>query len=70
MKSPPAGEYQGLEACYDASGNMVALYRLELSDCAAEPLSESSADWTCAGPTRTPAFRSARAKWTMFSARS
>jgi RHS repeat-associated protein len=41
-------EFNGLEACYDASGNMVALYRLELSDCGAEPLVSATADWTCA----------------------
>jgi RHS repeat-associated protein len=45
------GEFNGLEACYDAAGNMVALYRLELGDCAAEPLSEASADWNCGSQT-------------------
>jgi RHS repeat-associated protein len=43
-----AGTFNGLEACYDAVGNMVSLYRLELADCGAKPLEESSADWTCA----------------------
>jgi RHS repeat-associated protein len=41
------GDYNGLEACYDASGNMVALYRLELSDCGANPLAPPVADWDC-----------------------
>jgi RHS repeat-associated protein len=42
-----AGDFAGLEACYDAAGNLVALYRLELSDCGAEPLAKATADWTC-----------------------
>jgi RHS repeat-associated protein len=45
------GEYNGLEACYDAAGNMVALYRLNLAECGAEPLSEATADWNCASQT-------------------
>jgi RHS repeat-associated protein len=41
------GGYNGLEACYDASGNMVALHRLELSDCGGSPLAPAVADWDC-----------------------
>jgi YD repeat-containing protein len=49
-KTPEDPEsYEGAEACYDAAGNMVALFRLELTGCDSDPLDESVADWTCTG---------------------
>jgi RHS repeat-associated protein len=49
------GEYEALEACYDASGNMVALFRWHLVDCGADPLDEHAAEWTCSPPAPAPA---------------
>lgn len=45
------GEYEAIEACYDPAGNMVGLYRLELTGCGADPLDEAGADWDCTTET-------------------
>jgi RHS repeat-associated protein len=51
-----AGEFEGVEACYDAAGNMVALYRLHLTGCGEDPLDEANADWFGGDCTGTPVW--------------